>query len=77
MPITCAHLACLVSSLPMEIFTLLLPGGPLLGGAPPGLCFLVGAGQVMRSWVDTPVLSLVDIFPTSFHPEHLFILFIE
>ena len=34
-------------------------------------------GQGMRSWMDSLALSLVDIFPTLLHPEHLFILFIK
>lgn len=36
----------------------------------------------MRSWVDSlalspHLLSPVDVFPTPFHPEHLFVLFIK
>ena len=60
---------------PTEIFAHLLLGESLLGGA--GLGSSIGTGQGTRSWMDSLALSLVDIFPTLLHPEHLSILFIK
>lgn len=73
--ITCAHPACLTSSLPHRDLCSPSPQGIPLGWYMAGLFDWDWTG--MRSWMDSLALSLVDIFPTLLHSEHLFILFIK